>query len=340
MKHIGIVGAGSIGCFIGAHLARAGVPVTLLGRERLKVAVAQHGLRVTDYSGADWTLPAEAIAVTTSVSDLAACDVLIVCTKSTDTAVAAQSLAPVVSKDAQVISLQNGVRNPHTLREHLPEHQVLAAMVPYNVIWDGPAHFHNGTSGQLEFATGTEDLVAALNNTGLAAATAPDIVGVQWGKLVINLNNATNALSGLPLKAQLADRDLRRVTAAAQLEALRVLKQANIAVRRSGRLLPKLTPHVLRLPTWLFNRVAAQMVKIDPQARSSMWDDLDRGRPTEVDYLNGEVVRLAEANGVQAPINAKICELVHAAERGSGDNNGARHKPAWSGAELMRALGI
>lgn len=334
MKHVGIVGAGSIGCFVGAHLARGGAAVTLLGRERLKVAVAQHGLRVTDFAGADWTLPAEAITVTTHVEDLADCDVLIICTKSTDTAAAAQSLAAVASNNAVIISLQNGVRNPQTLREQLPDRTVLAAMVPYNVVWNEPAHFHNGTSGQLEFAPGAEALVAALQNAGLAAVIAPDILGVQWGKLVINLNNATNALSGLPLKQQLADRDLRRVTAAAQLEALRVLKQTDTPVRRSGRLLPKLTPHVLRMPTWLFNRVAAQMVKIDPQARSSMWDDLDRGRPTEVDYLNGEVVRLAGANGLAAPINSRICELIHEAEQDSDK------PPAMSGAQLRQTLGI
>ncbi|MBR9812344.1 2-dehydropantoate 2-reductase [bacterium] len=333
MKHVGIVGAGSIGCFVGAHLARAGVAVSLLGRERLKVAVAQHGLRITDFNGSDWTLPADAVTVTTSAADLARCDVLIVCTKSNDTATAAQELAPVIGQDCVVISLQNGVRNPHILREHLPNHTVLAAMVPYNVVWDAPAHFHNGTSGQLEFQAGAEQVVAALQAAGLAAAVAPDIVGVQWGKLVINLNNATNALSGLPLKAQLADRDLRRVTAAAQREALSLLKQAGVSVQRSGRLLPKLTPHVLRLPTWLFQRVAAQMVKIDPQARSSMWDDLNRGRATEVDYLNGEVVRLAKTNQLEAPINTEICKLIHAAEQADG-------APSYSGQVLRSKLAI
>lgn len=333
MKHIGIVGAGSIGCFVGAHLARGSSAVTLLGRERLKVAVAQHGLRITDFNDADWTVPSDALAVTTRVEDLASCDVLIVCTKSNDTAAAARSLAPIIADDALVVSLQNGVRNPHTLREYLPNHTVLPAMVPYNVVWNDPAHFHNGTSGQLEFAPGAEALVAALQAAGLAAAIAPDIVGVQWGKLVINLNNATNALSGLPLKQQLANRDLRRVTAAAQREALRVLKQTGTPVRRSGRLLPKLTPHVLRLPSWLFRRVAAQMVKIDPQARSSMWDDLDRGRPTEVDYLNGEVVRLAQANQLTAPINARICEMIHTAET-------AETPPAFSGKALRDKLAI
>lgn len=335
MKHIGIVGAGSIGCFVGAHLARGGCKVTLLGRERLKVAVAQHGLRVSDYTGADWTLAADDIDVTTSAADLATCDVLIVCTKSTDTATVAEALAPTLSAGALIISLQNGVRNPDILREHLPNHRVLAAMVPYNVVWNTPAHFHNGTSGQLEFEVGAEDLVAQLQAAGLAAAIAPDIVGVQWGKLIINLNNATNALSGLPLKAQLADRDLRRVTAAAQREALHVLKHAKVTVRRSGRLLPKLTPHVLRLPTWLFNRVAAQMVKIDPQARSSMWDDLSRGRKTEVDFLNGEVVRLAGRLGLAAPINTRVCELIHAAEQAGPDA-----APKYTGQTLRDELGF
>lgn len=328
-----VLGAGSIGCFVGARLIRGGEPVVLLGRPALADAVAAGGLRVTDIHGADWRLAPEQVQVTTAPDCLAGASRILVCTKSTGTARAAAQIAEHAAPGTPVISLQNGVRNPAVLREALPQMPVHGGMVPYNVIWTDGAHFHNGTTGQIELAAEAEPTAALFRACGLAAQAHPDITGVLWGKLVVNLNNATNALSGQPLKAQLADRDYRRATAAAQLEALRLLSAAGIRVRRSGRLLPRLTPHVLRLPTWLFERVAAQMVKIDPQARSSMWDDLSQGRPTEIDYLNGEVVALAQRLGRDAPVNRAVVELMRRAER-------AGASPALSGPALCEALGI
>jgi len=90
---------------------------------------------------------------------------------------------------------------------------------------------------------------------------------------------------------------------------------------------------VLALPDWLFFRVAAAMLRIDPEARSSMWEDLERGRTTEVDFINGEVVRLAREVGVEAPYNARAVDLVREAEaRGAGS-------PGLDADALERALG-
>lgn len=328
-----VLGAGSIGCFVGAHLIRGGEPVVLLGRPALADAVARGGLRVTDLNGADWQLPAERVTVATDPGCLAGAEQVLLCTKSTGTAQAAEQIAAHAPATVTVVSLQNGVANPAVLRQRLPQATIHAGMVPYNVIWTDGAHFHNGTSGQIELAAEAAAIAERFQACGLAAQAHPDITGVQWGKLVVNLNNATNALSGQPLKAQLADRDYRRATATAQLEALGLLRRAGISVQRSGRLLPKLTPHVLRCPTWLFERVAAQMVKIDPQARSSMQDDLDQGRATEVDYLNGEVVRLAERLGREAPVNGRVVALIREAEQQG-------RSPKLTGAALRKALGI
>ncbi|MDX1757908.1 MAG: ketopantoate reductase C-terminal domain-containing protein, partial [Marinobacter sp.] len=88
-------------------------------------------------------------------------------------------------------------------------------------------------------------------------------------------------------------------------------------------------PRVMRLPDWLFTRLAKKMLAIDPLARSSMWEDLEAGRPTEVDWINGEVVRLADSLGRQAPVNARLTQLVHDCER---------QRRSWSGAELLSAL--
>src|SRR5204862_7033605 len=140
-------------------------------------------------------------------------------------------------------------------------------------------------------------------------------------------SSPVNALSNLPLKTQLSERDYRRCTALAQEEALAVLAAAGTALARLTVLPPTWIPRVLRLPDAIFTRLAGRMLAIDPQARSSMWEDLEAGRPTEVDYLNGEIVRLAARLGRAAPVNARLVALVREAERGP--------RRTWSGPELL-----
>jgi 2-dehydropantoate 2-reductase len=154
------------------------------------------------------------------------------------------------------------------------------------------------------------------------------MAAVLWGKLLLNLNNPVNALSGLPLRAQLLDRDYRLVTAALQAEALAALGRAGIRPARLTPVPPSRLPAVLRLPTWLFRLVAARSLRIDAKARSSMADDLALGRRTEVDALCGEVARLAQAGAGRAPLNERIAALIE---------NDARPRSA---RELRAALGV
>lgn len=130
----------------------------------------------------------------------------------------------------------------------------------------------------------------------------------------MNLNNALVALSDLPLATELADRRWRLILADQIDEALSAMKASGVEPARIAGLRPALLPKVLRLPDWLFTLLAQRMLAIDPRARSSMWDDLQRGRPTEIDDLQGAVLRLAEKAGTPAPMVKRITALVRAAE--------------------------
>jgi 2-dehydropantoate 2-reductase len=141
-----------------------------------------------------------------------------------------------------------------------------------------------------------------------------DITGVQWGKLIINLNNALSALSDMPLAAQLANRDWRRLFADQMAEGLATLKAAGIAPASATPIPPKWMPTLLRLPDAIFNVILGRTMKIDPEARSSMWQDLKQGRKTEIDYLQGAVIALAEKNNVDVPLMRRIVTLVKEAE--------------------------
>ena len=322
------MGAGAIGCWIGGRLAAAGNDVTLIGRPHVMTEL-EHGLEVSELGGKrSRTRPTLAI----DASAAAGADIVLVTVKSAATAGAGAELAHALGGNTIVVSFQNGVRNPQILRDALRDRVVLAGMVAYNVARVAPAHYHRGTTGELivEAHAAAKPFVAACRAAGLAIAARADIVAVQWGKLVMNLNNAINALSGKPLAQELADRDFRRCLAAAQREALDVLAAAKLPVARLLALPPRVIAKLLPMPDWAFRLIANRVAGVDPAARSSMADDLATGRATEVDFLQGEVVALAERSGGRAPINAKLAALVHAAEAGG--------KRAFSGAELLGAL--
>ncbi|HRI49463.1 MAG TPA: 2-dehydropantoate 2-reductase [Pseudomonadota bacterium] len=330
---LGVFGAGSIGCYLGGRLIAAGWEVTLVGR--LGSEVRAHGLTLTDYTGARTELAPAQVRYVDDARALADCDVVLVTVKGTATAEAGAALAPVVKPGAVVVSFQNGVTNADRLRVALPGRTLLAGMVPFNVVNKGSGHFHNGTSGPLELERGSRsaaELQRVLQQAGFSVVLHGDLRAVQWSKLLINLNNAVNALAGVPLREQLADRGYRLVMADIVREGLSCLRAAGIRPVRLGRLIPSLAPTVLALPDWLFFRVAAAMVKVDPAARSSMWEDLDRRRLTEIELLNGEIIRLGEKHGVATPLNRKLYDLIRSAER---DRRGS---PQLSAQALRAAL--
>ena len=184
-------------------------------------------------------------------------------------------------------------------------------MVPFNVISEAPGHYHRGTSGDILIEQGP---LPDLSSTHLVWRSVDNIEGVQWGKLLINLTNAVNALADMPLLDQLNDRKWRLLLADQMIEALRVLRAAKITPAKTSAAPPGLIPHILRLPTPVFRVVASQMLTIDGQARSSMWDDLNQGRKTEIDVLQGAILQLAGRFGRQAPLNARMRTLIRAAE--------------------------
>ncbi len=312
---IGVLGAGAIGTYVGAKLIAAGHDVVLVGR--LGAEIEANGIELTDYTGGHERIEASRVKYFASPDVLADRDAILVTVKSMATEEAARPLATIAKTPTTFVSFQNGVSNPARLRAVLPGHVVLAGMVPFNVARVGPGRFHNGTSGPLAIQKhdGAESAIAAaLRDAKFDVEVRADLDGVQWSKLLINLNNSVNALSGIPIKEQLLDREYRRIMAACVREGLAVVRAAGIRLARVGRMIPAIAPFVLSLPDAVFFRVAATMVKIDPKARSSMLDDLDRGRATEVDYLNGEIVRLGEAHGIATPVNRKIIALVKEAE--------------------------
>lgn len=328
-----IMGAGSVGCYLGGCLAAAGLEVHLVGRPRVIAAMREHGLKITDLNGREELLRPEQLHLHEQVPAGLAPGVTLLCVKSGATASAAAELQAALPAGSLVVSMQNGIGNAERAQAAAPALRCLPGMVPFNIAELAPGHFHRGTAGALMAQADPllQPLQAAFSSEGVGFKLLPDLRAIQWGKLLINLNNPVNALSGRPLREQLLQRGYRRCFAALQTEALGVLAAAGIEPAQLAALPPHRLPAMLRLPTFVFKLLAKRMLQIDAKARSSMADDLALGRVTEIDALCGEVVRLAAANGRQAPLSARMCELLQ-----SYPQRGRPYGPD----ELPKALGI
>lgn len=313
-RPIVVAGAGAIGCFVGGMLAASGRRVALLVRPRVKSEIERFGLCLTDFDGSENKLDAGRLALSEDPSIFHSAGIVLVTVKSADTAAVAAQIAQHAPEDAVIVSLQNGVGNVAVLRERLGGRSVLAGMVPFNVIAMGEGRFHRATSGDIHIGEDAENTAGKLSVAGLTMRASGDITGVQWGKLIINLNNALSALSDMPLAAQLASRDWRRLFADQMAEGLAVLKAAGIVPVSSTPIPMNWSPTLLRLPDAIFSAILGRTMKIDPEARSSMWQDLKQGRKTEIDYLQGAVIALAERNNVGVPLMRRIVALIKEAE--------------------------
>ncbi|MFV8756130.1 2-dehydropantoate 2-reductase [Nannocystaceae bacterium ST9] len=314
---IGVLGAGAIGAHVGVRLAAAGAEVVLVGRAALLDDHRAGRLAARSLAGQRVEPPAS-LRCTTEVEALAEVELCLVCVKSRDSEAAGHSLARVLAPEAVVVSLQNGLRNQARLRD-AGLSDALAGMVGFNV-FVAAGEYRQATSGLLMIerstrAAPTLDRLRALAETArLEFELRDDMPAVQAGKLLLNLNNAICTLAGVSIAESLKTRALRRCYAASMREGIAILEAAGVPIARIGTLPPRFIAKVLPLPDAIVLRVAKSMIAIDPGARSSTLQDLERGRPTEIDALDGELVALAEQHRLPCPVHRWIVEQVHAME--------------------------
>jgi 2-dehydropantoate 2-reductase len=325
-----VYGAGAIGLYLGGRLAASGLTVHFVGRAPVVEALRREGLQVLELDGAATQVAPAQLSGSTDLSGAPRPDLVLLTVKSGATEGAAQALDAHLPPGTAVLSFQNGVENVARLARHAPHLRAIGGMVPYNVVQSAPNRVQRTSAGTLGAQRDGVSTAWAprFADAGLPLALAEDFAAVQWGKLLLNLNNPLNAISGLPLRTQLLQRDWRGLLAALQEETLGLLDAAGIVPARVTPLPPRWLPGVLRLPTPLFRLAAARTLAIHPAARSSMYDDRAAGRPTEIDALCGAVLRLAQRLGRDAPRNRALVEAL--AALGPGEYRDA----AWLRARL------
>nr|WP_279089732.1 ketopantoate reductase family protein [Comamonas thiooxydans] len=288
---IAVMGAGSVGCYFGALLARAGHPVTLIGRTSHMQAISQHGLRLQTATE-DLNIP---ITTSTEASAVAGADVVLFCVKSTDTEAAAAQIKPHLAAHTQVLSLQNGVDNDRRLRLVLGQQPVAAAVVYVATAMAGPGHVRHFGRGELLIAPCPQgdEIALQFSAANIPTQTSDGVLTALWQKLIINcVYNALSALTQQPYGWLIAQQGVPAVMQdiAAECKAVALA---------DGVLLPASV-----------DEAVAAIARTMPRQLSSTAQDLARGKTTEIDHLNGYVVRRGQALGIATPINRLLQVLV------------------------------
>jgi 2-dehydropantoate 2-reductase len=290
---IAVMGAGAVGCYYGGMLARAGHAVTLIGRAAHVEPMQRDGL-LLDTVSFRARVPVQA---STNAAAVRGTQLVLVCVKSTDTDEAGAQLAPHLGADTLVFSLQNGVANAGRLQAVL-QHEVAPALVYVAAEMAGPGHVKHHGRGELVIGPSahSEAIMALFVAAGVPVEVSGNVIGALWAKLILNCAwNALSAITQLPY-GQLAQ--------GAGVQALQhdVLNECLAVARAEGVTLPGDAQAM-----WATIETIAHTM---PNQRSSTAQDLARGRRSEIDHLNGHVVRRGEAHGIATPANRALHTLV------------------------------
>jgi 2-dehydropantoate 2-reductase len=287
---IAVMGAGAVGCYYGFMLARAGHDVVLIGRPQHVEAVKRQGLRLETQTFDEHIR----VSASTEESAVRGAQLVLFCVKSTDTETGAAAIKPHLAPEALVLSLQNGVENADRLRALLPQ-EVIAAAVYVGTEMAGPGHVRHHGRGELviERSKGSEGLARTLIAAGVPTDISDNVRGALWAKLITNCAyNALSAITQLPYG--------RLVKGEGLIVVLHDLVEECVEVAKADG---------VTLPDDIASTVR-KIAETAPGQYSSTAQDLARGKRSEIDYLNGLIVRRGEALGIATPVNRTLHAIV------------------------------
>jgi 2-dehydropantoate 2-reductase len=287
---VAVMGAGAVGCFFGAMLARAGHEVALIGRPTHVDAIRAQGL-LLDTRDFQTYIPMEA---GTGPDVARGASVVLFCVKSADTESAGRALAPHLAPDALVLSLQNGVDNPERLQAVLP-HTVVPAVVYVATEMAGPGHVKHHGRGELVIgpSSGSQRFADECGAAGIPVDISDNVMGALWAKLIVNCAyNALSAIARLPYGELYKGPGVQQVMRDVVHECLAVAQAEGIKVPGDS---------------WA---AVLKIVETMPTQFSSTAQDMARGKATEIDYLNGYIDRKGREHAIATPVNRALHAMV------------------------------
>jgi len=288
---IAVMGAGAIGSYIGALLAKAGHDVTLIARPIHVDAINSRGGLLVDSPNLDEVVSLKAVAEPSGISGA---ELVLFTVKSADTEAAGKSMLPHLAPTASILCLQNGVDNAERLSAAISR-PALAAVVYIATQMAGPGHVHHHGRNELVIgeSSESESIAALLTEAGIPSTVSPAVIASLWQKLVLNCSyNALSAVAQLPYRRLFEVSETSDVIHHVVSECLAVANALKIP-----------------LPPDMYERALA-IAKLIPEQYSSTAQDLARKKTTEIDYLNGYVVRKGRETGVPTPVNLTLYAVV------------------------------
>ena len=285
------MGAGAVGCYYGGMLARAGHDVVLIARPQHLQAITSAGLRLQTLTFDEQVH----LKASLDASAVQGADLVLFSVKSSDTEAAGSLIKPFLSADSLVMCLQNGVDNADRLRVVLPQQAVAAAVVYVATEMVGPGHVKHNGRGDLvvEPSAAAAGAVQALVAAGVPTEVSYNVRGALWAKLILNCAyNAVSAITQLPYGRTVVGVGVQDLMRDVVAECLAVAEAEGVQVAGD------------------VHAAVAQLAGSMPSQFSSTAQDLTRGKPTEIDYLNGLIVQRGMALGIATPANRVVWALV------------------------------
>ncbi|HLF17983.1 MAG TPA: 2-dehydropantoate 2-reductase [Candidatus Omnitrophota bacterium] len=313
---IAIIGAGAIGSVAAAYLHKAGVDVVLVGREDQVKAIKRSGLKVSDARGSE-VFKLKALTKLDKAYDL------VIFTTKTQDLEAAYAHNSDYLDDRFVLTTQNGVQADNILSCHFEKDKMFSSIVMYGATYIKPGEVIFNFEGDWIIGNPYTPVgpktheISALLKKAFNAVVSNDIMGMKYLKLFVNFNNCIPALIGKSMQETFADLDLCRLSILLLKEGVGVMKKANIELVSMPQFPVERIYGLVNMPieqaSGIINQTLTKLSK-EP-LYGSILQSIQRGRTSEIDFINGEVVHMARQMRQEAPLNERIVDMIHGVER-------------------------
>lgn len=314
--NIAIIGAGAIGSTVAAYLAKAGVNVALVGRHDQVEAIRKNGLKVTGARGQE-TIKVRALTQMDREYDL------VIFTVKTQDLKEAYTHNQAFLKSGLVLSSQNGVQSDTILSEYFDKAKLYSSIVMFGATYTKPGEVVFNFEGDWiigkPFASNDTNVhkIAEVLKKGFPAVVAADITGMKWLKLFVNFNNCIPAMIGKSMQETFADMDLCRLSILLLKEGVSIVTKNGIQLVSLPNFPAERIYGMVHMPldeaAGIINKTLTGLSK-EP-LYGSILQSIMRGRTSEIDYINGQVIRMVKSPKEEAPLNTRAVELVHQVER-------------------------
>jgi len=312
---IAIIGAGAIGALVAGYLTKEGSDVTLIGRRKDVSVIQEDGLLIEGIRGSK-VIP---VKVTDKLEKDA--DLTILAVKTQDIASSLSKNAPAL-KNTSVLTVQNGVRAEELLLESIPKEKIIGSVVTFGATCLEPGKVVHNFEGDWVMGKafvhndGEVQTIANLLGNAFSACLTEGIREMKWLKLFLNLNNCLPALTGKSMQETFSHSEICKLSIRLLQEALIVIDKAGIKLKSLPNFpadrLRAMTSMPLEEASQIFSQTMTHLSK--EQLYGSILQSIKRGRPSEIDYINGEIVRLGDKMETPAHLNKKVVEMVHRVE--------------------------